>query len=214
MLHCSIKRSITGTMEDHMNTTKKTTTQTVSASAEKTEVVETIATIYTNGVERLAEVQKKGIDLAVKHNAELLDAWKKIAQMFPAAPGLAMLDLASNAFDRYADTQKGAIDLVLEQSHALANLLKERAASTANATAGASTIVKQTVERAVAAQKNALDYSVAQTKVAFETAKQQFGMSGTPAEAAAESFQRGVDGMIEAQKELLDIAAKPFASVQ
>jgi hypothetical protein len=198
-----------------MNTTKKTTNQTVSAAAaEKTEVVETIATLYTNGVERLAEVQKKGIDLAVKHNAELLDAWKKIAQVFPGAPGLAMLDLASSAFDRYADTQKGAIDLVLEQSHALAGLVKERAASTANATAGASTIVKQTLERAVAAQKIALDYSVAQTKVAFETAKQQFGISGTPAEAAAESFQRGVGGLIEAQKELLDFAAKPFTSVQ
>ena len=64
-----------------MNTTKKTTNQTVSAAAaEKTEVVETIATLYTNGVERLAEVQKNGIDLAVKQNAELLDAWKKIAQ--------------------------------------------------------------------------------------------------------------------------------------
>src|ERR1700722_19744833 len=188
-----------------MNTTKKTTSQTVSAAAaEKTEVVETIATLYTSGVARLAEVQKKGIDLAVKHNAELLDAWKKIAQIFPGAPGLAMLDLASNAFDRYADTQKGAIDLVLEQSHALASLVKEHAASTANATAGASEIVKQTVEKAVAAQKNALDFSVAQTKVAFETAKKQFGMSGTPAEAAAESLQRGVDSLIEAQKELLD----------
>jgi len=133
--------------------------------------------------------------------------------VFPGAPGLVMLDLVSNAFDRYADTQKGAIDLVLEQSHALAKLAKERASSTANATEGAGAIVKQTVDRAVEAQKNALDYSVAQTKVAFETAKQQFGMTGTPAGAAAESFQRGVDGLIEAQKELLDIAARPFTSV-
>jgi flagellin-specific chaperone FliS len=70
-----------GPLEDNMNTTKKTTNQTVSAAAaEKTEVVETVATLYTNGVERLAEVQKKAIDLAVKHNAELLDAWKKMAR--------------------------------------------------------------------------------------------------------------------------------------
>jgi hypothetical protein len=201
-------------LEDNMNTTQKTTNQKVSAAAaEKTEVVETVATLYTNGVERLAEVQKKAIDLAVKHNAELFDAWKKIARVFPGAPGLVMLDLASNAFDRYADTQKGAIDLVIEQSHAVANLVKEHTTSTAKATAGAEAIVKQTVDRAVAAQKSALDYSVAQGKVAFETAKQQFGMSGTPAEAAADSFQRGVDGLIEAQKELLDIAAKPFTSV-
>jgi len=65
----------------------------------------------------------------------LLDAWKKMAQAFPGAPGLVMLDLASNAFDRYADTQKGAIDLVIEQSHAVANLAKEHTTSTAKATA-------------------------------------------------------------------------------
>jgi len=197
-----------------MNTTKKTTNQTVSATAEdKTEVVDTIATLYTNGVERLAEVQKIGIGLAAKQNAELLDAWKKIARAFPGAPGLVMLDLVSNALDRYADTQKGAIDLVLEQSHALASLARERVSSTANAADGAEAIVKQTIDRAVAAQKTALDFSVAQTKVAFETAKRQFGMTVTPAGAAAESFQRGVDGLIDAQKELLDIAAKPFTSV-
>jgi len=137
-----------------MNTTKKTTSHTVSAAAaEKTEVVETIATLYTNGVERLAEVQKIGIDLAAKQNAELLDAWKKIARAFPGAPGLVMLDLVSNALDRYADTQKGAIDLVLEQSHALAGLAKERASSTADAVEGAAAIVKQTVDRAVAAEE-------------------------------------------------------------
>ncbi len=198
-----------------MSTTQKTTNQTMSAAAaEKTEVAETIATLYANGVERLAEVQKKGIDLAVKQNAEMLDAWKKIARVFPGAPGLVMLDLVSSSLDRYADTQKGAIDLVLEQSHALASLVKERANSTAAATEGAGAIVQRTVEQAVAAQKKALDNSVAQTKAAFETAKRQFGLTGTPVEAAAESFQRGVDSLIETQKELLDIAAKPFASVQ
>jgi len=197
-----------------MNTNKKTTKEPGSAAAaEKTEVVETIATLYTKGVERIAEVQKKGSDLAGKQNAELLDAWKKIAQLVPGAPGLFMLDLASNAFERYAETQKGAIDLVLEQSHALAGLVKERAASTANTTEGAAAIVQQTVEQSVEAQKKALDYSVAQSKAAFQTAKKQFGLTGTPAEAAADSFQRGVDSLIETQKELLDIAAKPLTSV-
>ena len=197
-----------------MTTTKKSVREPVSAAAaEKTEVAETIATLYTKGVERLAEVQKKGIDLAVRQNAELLDACKKFAQVVPGAPGLFMLDLAANAFERYADTQKGAIDLVLEQSHALAGLVKERAASVSKATEGAAAIVQQTVEHSVAEQKKALDNSAAQTKAAFETAKQQFGLAGTPAEAAAESFQRGVDGLIEAQKELLDIAARPFTSV-
>jgi chorismate mutase len=188
-------------------------TKPVTAAAEKTEIVDTITSLYTTGVERIAEVQKKGIDLAVKQNAELLDAWKKIAQAVPGAPGLFMLDLASNAFERYADTQKGAIDLVLEQSHALADLVKERATATAEALAGAPAIVKQTVDQSVAAQKKALDYSAAQSKAAFASAREQFGIKGTPAETAAETFERGVDSLIESQKELLDIAAKPFATI-
>ena len=188
-------------------------TKPVTAAAEKTEIVDTITSLYTTGVERIAEVQKKGIDLAVKQNAELLDAWKKIAQAVPGAPGLFMLDLASNAFERYADTQKGAIDLVLEQSHALADLVKERATATAEAFAGAPAIVKQTVDQSVAAQKKALDYSAAQSKAAFASAREQFGIKGTPAETAAETFERGVDSLIESQKELLDIAAKPFATI-
>jgi hypothetical protein len=197
-----------------MSTTKKPVSEPLSAAAaEKPEVAETIATLYTTGVERLAEVQKKGIDLAVKQNAELLDACKKFAQSVPGTPGLFMLDLAANAFERYADTQKGAIDLVLEQSHAWVGLVKERAASISKATEDAAAIVQQTVEQSVAAQKKALDNSAAQAKAACESAKQQFGLAGTPAEAAAESFQRGVDSLIETQKELLDIAAKPFTAL-
>ena len=193
--------------------TRKATKPVSAAAAEKTELVDTIANLYTNGVERLADVQKKSIDLAVKQNAELLDAWKKVAQVIPGGASLFMLDLATTAFERYADTQKSAIDLVLEQSHALAGLVKERAASAAEAFEGAPALMKQTVDQSVAAQKKALDYSAAQSKAAFASAKEQFGITGTPAEAAAESFQRGVESLIESQKELLDIAAKPFTTV-
>lgn len=190
-----------------MSTTKNTPGEPVSTAAAE---VESIARLYTKSVERIAEVQKKGIDLAVKQNAELLEACKKVAETLPGAPGLFMLDIAANAFQRYADTQKSAIDLVLEQSHALAGLARERAASTATATEGASAAVKQTVEKSVETQKKALEFSAAQSKAAFESAKKQLGLSG-PAEQVAESFQRGVDGLLATQKELLDIAAKPFS---
>jgi hypothetical protein len=197
-----------------MRTTKKTAGGPVStAAAEKPEVVETIVNLYSKSVERIAEVQKKGIDLAVKQNTELLDACKKMAQTVPGVSGLFMLDLAANAFERYADTQKGAIDLVLEQSHALAGLAKERAASAVKVVEDATAILQQNVAQSVATQKKALDYSAEQGKAAFETAKQQFGLTGTPAEKVAESFQHGVDSLFATQKELLDIAAKPFTTV-
>ena len=197
-----------------MIATKKThSEQAASGATKKPDVVESVAALYTKGVERLAEVQKKSVDLAAQQNAELIDTWKKFADMVPGVPGLFMLDVAADAFKRFADTQKGAIDLVVEQSHALAGLAKERTAATAKATEGAVTLVQEMVERSVTTQKKALDTSAAQTKAAFETAKQQFGLTGTPAEAAADSFRRGVDTLVETQKELLDIAAKPFHAV-
>jgi hypothetical protein len=194
-------------------TTNRATKPVSTAAAEKIEIVDTIANLYTNGVERIAEVQKLSIDLAVKQNADLIDAWKKIAQAVPGAPGLFLFDLAANAFDRLADTQKGAIDLVIEQSHAMAGLVKERAAAATEAFEGVPAFVKQTVDQSVAAQKKALDYSAAQTKVAFDNAKEQFGLAGNPAKAAVESFQRGVDSLVASQKELLNLAAKPFTTV-
>jgi len=181
-----------------------------TVAAEKPDVVESVVTLYTNGVERLAEVQKKSIDLAAQQNAELINTWKKFTEVAPGGPGFFMLDLTSNAFDRFAETQKGVIDLVVEQSHALANLAKERTAKTNE---GAASFVQEMVERSVTTQKKALDSSAAQSKAAFETAKKQFGLKGTPAEAAADSFQRGVDTLVETQKEILDIAAKPFNAV-
>jgi hypothetical protein len=215
MLQRSMLCSIyAGPQEGYMSNAKRSHSEPVTAAtAEKTEVVESVSTLYLAGVERLAEVQKKGIDLAVKQNAESLDVLKKFTQAVPGAPGLFMLDLASDALERYADTQKRAIDLVVEQSHAMAGLVKERVTSTATATRGVAEIVRQSVQHSVAAQKKVLDYSAAQTRATFETAKQQFGLAGSPAQEAAESFQRGVDGLIESQKDLLDMAAKPFTSV-
>jgi hypothetical protein len=197
-----------------MSTTKNTAGGPVStAAAEHTESVETITNLYSKSVERIAEVQKKGIDLAVKQNAELLNACKKVSQTGPGVSSLFMLDLAANAFAQFADTQKGAIDLLVEQSHALTGLVKESAKAAVKVGSETSAIFFRTVEWSVVAQKKAIDDSASQGKAAFEKAKQYFGLTGTPAEQVAESFQHGVDSLIATQKELLDIAAKPFTAV-
>jgi hypothetical protein len=190
-------------------TTRKATTPPVSAAAAgKTEIVETMTALYTNGVERIAELQKMGIDLAVKQSGEAIAAWKKIAQSIPGAGSLFLFDVTAN-LEQLADTQKAAIDLVLGQNRSLVELTKERAASVAEAFENAPAVVKQTVEQSIAAQKKAFEFSAAQTKAAFEN----FGVAGTQAETVAKSFQRGVDSLLESQKELMDIATKPFATV-
>lgn len=178
-----------------------------AAAGEKTDVIESMTQLYTSGIERVAEIQKKGLDLAVQHNTELVNTWKKLAL---AVPGLFVLDLATTAFERFADTQKGAIDLVVEQSHALADLVKERKVKTTDTFEEGKAKAKEAIEHVVSAQKTVLDYSAKQAKAAFQTAKQQLGYAGTPAAAVADSMQRGMEVVVEAQKELLDAMKEPI----
>jgi hypothetical protein len=85
--------------------TKEANGTVTAAEGTKVDVIESITELYTNGIERLAEVQKKGLEVAVAHNAEVASAWKKFALPIP---GVLMLDLATTAFEQFATTQKGA----------------------------------------------------------------------------------------------------------
>jgi len=173
---------------------------------EKTEVMETFVPFYTKNMERLAELQKKSLDMAAEQSTELMDAWKKAFQYVPDTPGMFLFDMFGQMFERYIETQKGAIDLTLEQTHTMTELAKERGGSVAKMTDGMTNLFHQAVEQSVAAQKRALDYYAEQHKTAYETAKRQFRMSNP----AAELFQTGMDTLIETQKAMLDIAAKPL----
>ena len=179
--------------------TKRPVTATEEA---KVDVMESLTDLYTAGIERLAEVQKNGLEIAVKHNAEVANAWKKFTLPMP---GMLMLDLSTTAFERFAETQRGAIDLIVEQSRTYAKLVKERKVKTTDTLEEGKKRAKEAIEHSIAAQKTALDYTAKQTKSVFETAKQQLGYAGTPMGAAAESVERGMDIVIDAQKELLDL---------
>ena len=190
-----------------MNTVPKgNREQAAPYTAEKKGLEDNFSALYTAGIDRVAELQKRTIDLAVAQNAELTEAWKKIVQKLPGAPGLFMLDLAKSAFETYADTRKSAIDMMVEQGHTLAEITKDNVTTASKASEGMVGAVQKSVERAAAMQKQVLDQTAAHTKVVLDTVKQQFGFAGWPAGAAVDSFHRGVDAVIEAQKDLLDIA--------
>jgi hypothetical protein len=207
MLHCSIIRNILH-QEKNMPTPKKST-KTANGSAKKNEVVEAFIPLYTKNVERLAELQKKSLDIAAEQNAELIDACKKAFHYIPETPGLFLFDLVGQTFERFVETQKGAIDLAVEQSHVVAGLAKERGGSATKVAEGVTALFQQSVEHSVAAQKKALDYYSEQHKTACETAKKQFRIPDNP---AADAFQNGIDALIQTQKTMLDIVSKPFKS--
>jgi hypothetical protein len=179
-----------------MSTARKST-KSAAEAAEKNEVVETFIPLYTKNVERLAELQKKSLEIAAEQNGELIEACKKAVRFIPEAPGLFLFDLIGQTFDRFVETEKSAIDLAVEQSHAVVGLAKERGASASKVAAGVTALFKQSVEHSVAAQK----------KTAREAARKQFRIPSSP---AAEAFQSGIDALIETQKTMLDIVSKPF----
>ena len=197
--------------ENDMNVADKGPEEPVTAAAgEKFEVLESAAELYTSGVEKLAAIQKTAIDAMLAQNEALVNVWKKQTVV---APGVFLLDLAKTAFERYGETHKGAIDLVVEQTHALAGLVKERKVEGNKAVDQAVSRAKEVVEQSVDAQKTILDSAKKHTKAAFETAKQQLGYAGTPAAAAADSVEKGIEVMVEAQKEMLDVMKEKVAVV-
>jgi hypothetical protein len=187
-------------MEDDMDANEVGT----GAAGERLDVIESMTDLYSSGIVRLAEVQKMGLEIAVKHNAEVVSTLKK--QALPA-PSVLMLDLAVTAFEHFAATQRGAIDLVVEQTHALAGVVKERKIKATDTIEEGKKRAKEAIEHTVAVQKTALDYTAKQAKTAFEAAKQQFGH--TPAGVAADSMQHGMEVVVEAHKDLLDVLAEP-----
>lgn len=177
-----------------------------AAEAVKADGIESMTELYTHGIQRLAEMQKKTLEIAVQHNTEVVSAWKKFTL---PVPGVLMLDLATTAFEQFAETQKGAIDLAVEQIHTFTKVVRERKVKATETMEEGKERAKEAVEHSVAAQKTALDFTARQAKAAFATAKQQFGYDGTPAGAAADSMERGIGIVFEAHKELLDLVAEP-----
>lgn len=175
---------------------------------EAAEVRDTFVTLFIHGVDRLAEVQKRTIDLAVQQNAEMVEIYKKFGLKVPGAERVPLVDVANTVFERYAETQKHAIDVAVEQSHAWVKAVKERTTVVNKAAESAVNLTNQVVERSIAAQKKVVENTVAQTKAAMEATRHQMGFSGEQADAVANSFQKGVDSFVEAQKEMLDLVAR------
>ncbi len=175
------------------------------------EFLETFATLYRKGVERVAELQNHTIECAVQQNKEMIQIWKQTAEKLPWVPRLNMYDDAAGAIERFAEVQKAAISLAVDQTRAFVEMLKERATVASKSADSISKFTQQSFERSVSAQKKVAEATVTGTKSAFENAREGFGVPGS--EAVAESIQRGVDTVINAQKEVLETARSRRAPV-
>ena len=186
---------------------------TKSTKEETTEVsysTAAYATLLNKGLERVVEVSKTSLDLAIEQNTELLASCKKALKASPM-PNLFLLDLAGSAFEGYVALQKNLLGLALEQSTAVIDAVQD-SLDASKSKDDISALIQQSMDRTVAAQNSVLDYAAKQAKVAGETVKQQPGVTGTPVEIVTDSVQRGVDTLVAAQKEILNLATNTVKS--
>src|SRR5215470_14059123 len=74
--------------------------------AEKNEALENFVPLYLKGIEVIAELQKKSLEIAAQQNAEWAGASKKAWSRFvPASQVNPVFDLAAQAFDTILEGQ-------------------------------------------------------------------------------------------------------------
>jgi hypothetical protein len=202
--HYSQHHSSTVKEEQIMSTPRKSN-RTPRTAAQGAEVAGNFIPLYSKSVQRVADLQKKSLEVAAEQTAELLENCKKAFSFIPGTPVSFWFDLAGKTFERVVETQKNTIDLAVEQNNTLTELAKERGALAAKFADGAAGLFQQTVEYSVATQKKNLEFAAEQQKNAYETAKKQFRI----ANPFAEAFQSGVDLFVETQKTVLDFASRP-----
>src|ERR1035437_7492587 len=71
--------------------------------------------LFNKTLERVAEVSKTSLDLAVEQNTEILASYRNVFRA-SSMPGLFLFDLLGHALEDYTTLQKSWLDLVVEQS--------------------------------------------------------------------------------------------------
>lgn len=174
-------------------------------SAKVLEMRDNFTAHYTKGVERVAEIQKRSIDLALQHNQEAIALWKQATEKLPWAPRIPVLEQTAAALERVTETQKWAIDLMVEQTRAAADLFKDRSGSWKKTTDAMFGFAQESFNRTVGAQKKAAEAVMTHGKATYDKAREQFEFPGS--QAVAETIQRGVGSVVEAQKAVLETVA-------
>jgi len=190
-----------------MPNTSKSTKK--AAAAVDPEFVDIFSPLVLNSVARVANLQKKTLDIAAEQTAEWIGAFKQACRYFPVTTPTFIFDVAGHAVQNAIETQKGAIDLAVEQTEAVTGIAKLRAKAYSKIAEGVTTTIQKSVARSAEAQKQVLEFAREQNKAVFESTKKQLGTAAGPATVIVDTLQRGANAVIEAQKSFLNIASLP-----
>src|ERR1039458_9811054 len=87
--------------EQTMNPTSKSTKDAAHGMAGEILDCEALTGLYLKTVERVAEVQKKTLEIAADQNTKTVDFLKKAVKAFPGIPCGYVLEVVEQAFDRF-----------------------------------------------------------------------------------------------------------------
>jgi hypothetical protein len=191
-------------------TSKSSKKAATATAAVKPELVDAFTPLLINSVERVADLQKKTLDIAAEQTAEWMGAWKQLFSYFPVTPASFIFDVAGQAVQTAIETQKNVIDLVVEQTQSAATINKVRAEAYSKIATEVTATIQKSVGRSLEAQRKALEFAGEHNKAVFESTKKHLGANAGPATVVVDSLQRGTDAMIEAQKSFLNMASQPF----
>jgi hypothetical protein len=172
------------------------------------EVAETLTPVYRKGVQSVADLQKKSLDVAAEQAGDWIGVYKKTFGYLPVAVPTLFFDLAEHIVENVVDAQKKVIDLFVEQSEVVAETAKERAEAYNKLTEGVAAAVQATVVRSVEAQQKALVFAAEQSSASYKNAENQFAVEAVA--AVVDTVERGTRAILDARKSLIDAAAKPF----
>ncbi len=153
------------------------------------------AALLNKGWERVFELSKTSLELAVEQNAEVLASYKKSLRV----SGFFLLHLASQTLEGYVMLQAGLLGLTV--GHLFIEAAQENSHDS-KAKAGIATLLLKTVDRTIAVQKSILALSAKQTKAVSE----QPCVNGAPVEMVEDIVQLRSDTLLA--KEIVDLVVK------
>jgi hypothetical protein len=113
-----------------------------------------LARLFDNGVQRMVELEKVTLDMAVQFNAEALE----LNQMLftPATPGVFLFQWAGQVFRSYVEIQKSLLNLMIVQSTAAADVTAKTFLTFGASTAAPADSFERGMDVVIGASENAL----------------------------------------------------------
>lgn len=133
---------------------------------EKTATAETypadFVRLFVKGVEQVAELQKKALELAARQNMELIENYKKAARSVPTV--VCRVEAAEHALERYVAAQKIIIDQMVEQTSVMVESANEQNKPISKLTLDFADMIERSIERASELEQKALNVVRQQVK--------------------------------------------------